>query len=268
MKEWTSPEAFDEVARTVHKSGGQRPWSLSDDSSTNQSDDTTFLEEVLKHRGLSDEQRAEYYEPWSQYQTLHDMSGRNDGDDTRGGNLGDLRIPNKQLDPISTQCAKDCGKRIANLEELEDWPNRDPGERMSLAEDIDAQLRDSLKLPAVDFYVDANLIRDSILGMSNGDEVRVNPELFDQANPEKLISTMAHEYRHLWQDAVVNDEIPHPYGKLGRDELVEATRSYYEDSRHPVTYLLNVCERDANAFAEIATSRYIDEIGGQQDGSR
>ena len=98
----------------------------------------------------------------------------------------------------------------------------------------------------------------NVYGTSQGDIVRINNHVLAADSPRDMIETMAHEYRHQWQDQVLEGQLEHPLGWGGLTALTYGDISYKSDANWPEKYAANYRELDAEAFARTVYESYAD----------
>lgn len=137
------------------------------------------------------------------------------------------------------------------------WEGSDRAGRAEMLGDVQGSVCRGLDTDATQLSIDEDL-QPNQDGWSNSDtgEVGINHRLLDEADPTETIKTIAHEYRHNWQQEVIRGEIEHPLGPEAREELIEADRNYERDREDLVSYMNNPLEKDAEAVAELFVRAY------------
>jgi hypothetical protein len=162
------------------------------------------------------------------------------------------------LDPESTRRATELGRLLADEMPVASWEVADYASRHQATVDLGLDLSRQLDIPPNIPNVDPDMPIDQ-LGTSQGDLVRLNGRLLDNPDPTDMIETIAHEYRHQWQDGVINGKIEHPVGDSELYNLVSADISYPSDRLRDAKYASNYCEVDAEAFARAVSKAYNDQ---------
>jgi hypothetical protein len=161
------------------------------------------------------------------------------------------------LDPNSMRRATELGQALAKDMPLTRWEDENYSEREQTTRNFGLELSQKLDLAPKEPDIDPDM-SPRLLGMSDGPLVRVNGGLLENGDPTQTIETVAHEYRHQWQDSVANGRLEHPEG--GRDfvKLVSASKFYASDLKRESRYAHNYLEVDAEAFARAVSKAYND----------
>ena len=159
------------------------------------------------------------------------------------------------FDPESTQRAKALGEHLASEMPPQQWEVADEQQRDQAARDFGLELAKGLDLAPIAPILDANMPPRQ-LGLSRGDQVYVNRSLIENPDPSEIIQTLAHEYRHQWQDQVVKGRLEHPGGADDFFKLVSGDITYASDHERDSKYVWNRSEVDAESFAQVASSAY------------
>ncbi len=163
-------------------------------------------------------------------------------------------LPDYKLDAVSEELAHQIGRDLADAVSIVDWE----GAKGSISERL-RMVDDSFKAIAPELVPDAAApIADfdsHELGWSKGKEVHYNVEQIGDDSPQRLMETLLHEYRHVWQGEVMTGVREHPLGESGRRAFLHAVDSY-EDEVDSDAYAGNALELDAEKFARHAFASY------------
>lgn len=153
-----------------------------------------------------------------------------------------------ELDRESEARAAECGRKLAEEGLDQQWREGDFGARLDAKADIAEAARESLDVAPAQVMVE-DLPR-TLAGYSRGEVIGVGAWTLEEPAPEEIVKTIAHEYRHQWQDAVIRGDVEHPLGEAGQEFLTEGERTYAADLDDTSgRYSRNPRELDAEAFA-------------------
>lgn len=152
------------------------------------------------------------------------------------------------LDDESAALASKVGRDLANAVP-QNWGDMDEAERMRMADAIYWTIKDELAPNAGAPMPGGKDVRPEKLGWTRGQDVHFNRNLLSASEPNDLIMTLIHEYRHTWQNDVAVGNLTHPLGADGRAQIVDALNSYDDDLFQDYGAKRNLLELDAERFA-------------------
>ncbi|MGH7870571.1 MAG: hypothetical protein ACREP9_23715 [Candidatus Dormibacteraceae bacterium] len=120
---------------------------------------------------------------------------------------------------------------------------------------------DALAIDRGSCVIDPSLLEGKDYGWSRGNEVHVGAWTLQNDDPTDVIETVAHEYRHQWQNRVIYGSLEHPGGEERRQELIQGDATYAQDIRNG-QYASNGRETDAEAFARVVSAAYNEALRG------
>ncbi len=169
----------------------------------------------------------------------------------------DRALDSFSLDPQSSHDAKVVGEAIAQNVPVQEWAGASVADRVRLCDsayrDISSGMAIEAPPPMLEFA-----LPDETLGFTRGRDVHYNARQLDEPSPQSVIETLAHEYRHVWQQDVLSGDRQHPLGKDGTSWLAEGQQRYDQDSDDFDDYAWNPMELDAEAFARQVSRAYND----------
>lgn len=166
---------------------------------------------------------------------------------------------NYKLDPQSYAAAIDCGRRMAESSPRFEWARATTTERMNIADRMHTDLRETLQIEAEPPQPDIDIEH---YGETQGASVRYRADLAQDKHPRDMVETLSHEYRHVWQEEVVDGKQEHPVGESERFKLSEASKNY--DSDDFEAYAENELELDAERFADTVYMSYLRNQGDRR----
>ena len=192
--------------------------------------------------------------------------GRGAGDATDDRTLEgrDRALAGYALDSVSQKQAVACGESASQYLEPEQWRAADFESRMTALRAAEEVLTTELSLQPAPAMVDLSL-NDRTLGWSDGERVGIAISTLEADTPTDMLETLAHEYRHQWQQKVISGELTHPAGEAGRMSLLEGQATYQEYDFD--AYVDNALELDAEAFAREFSGAYHEGANKKKESS-
>lgn len=183
------------------------------------------------------------------------------GNDALPGDRGDGRdaaLREFPLDPESVRVADRIGSSLAERAPTRDWDDADLAQRVRFCDDVyravSAEITPNAGAPTPEFSM-----ASGDLGYTRDGEVYYNSDQLHAESPRSAIETLAHEYRHVWQQDVIAGNVEHPLGVEGRMWLAGGAERYSNDSNDFEDYAWNPLEVDAEQFARQVYRAYIQE---------
>lgn len=168
----------------------------------------------------------------------------------------DAALRDFRLDPVSEASAHRLGEQLAIDVPLAAWQTADLAERVRMCDDmyriLGPEMAPHALAPLPEFDKPAEE-----MGWSNEGEVFYNIRNLDDPTAQDTIETLAHEYRHAWQEDVIKGDQVHPEGEDGRRALIAGLQSYDVNDVREVGYAANEMEMDAEKFARHVYAQYL-----------
>jgi hypothetical protein len=161
-----------------------------------------------------------------------------------------------QLDAISKSVAQEIGRELAHSIGPDRWERMPIQERSTLCEIAYETIADRLEINAAAPVADSTLAKKGLDGYSDANSVHYNAEQLVDDSPQRVLETLAHEYRHIWEVEVISGNLEHPLGAAGREWLQEGWSRYNADANDFDDYAWNPLELDAESFARLVFNAY------------
>ena len=169
-----------------------------------------------------------------------------------------------ELDVSSSAQAARCGERAAQIFSPDQWRVADLSSRLSDFRTAEQVITDELSVERAPAVLDPGLTSEQdTMGWSDGERVVVAAWTVEADTPTDMLETLAHEYRHQWQQKVIDGDLVHPDGEAARAALADGKATYQTYDFD--AYVDNALELDAEAFALTVSRGYRHALGGEDE---
>lgn len=176
---------------------------------------------------------------------------------------GDEAVPDDSPRKVALEFAgreglDDVGRRLGEEVTVQEWSEApDQAARADLADRIGSRLAGEYGIEQQTLRQDPTM-NSFEYGRTGRDGIAYNPEILEADSPEATVRTLAHEYRHAMQFAVIDDQRGDPLADQGVDRRAawsEGLRRYPHDIAvwefdGGRAYVTNPLEEDAFAAEE------------------